>query len=708
MKKLAAYFKTLHLCFFLILSLHCMSQSTWTGNGDGINWTDAANWDMGVPAHVGDADIPAGLTATIPMGTTVDWTPSDLTGGGILINEGEIHFSGFFQKEVVGGTEIINNGRILIADGTLWINDGSVINNGTIEFTANSDNIQFSSGSEHDLTNNGLILKSGGVGVSAIEVDLTNKGTIQVDVGELRLLQSDTFQTGTNLIAATGAKIIFDNDRHLFDGSIVGQGDGEILMETDIEVTSTAVVDVEGNGMICKACNFVGGGTIEFSDALRFQISFNNFILENTTVYINDTAYFESGLLFIDNGTLENHGVITFPGDGADLTSNAGALKSDFYNYGTVVKSGGSGSTVINVKTVHRGIMRVDSGTLRFNGSFSDFDSTLESIFEGSGEFELTGGTQALGGTISPGGPGTVGTLTWTGPLVRMHLNADIGSSTADYLIFTSPLAAITHFRSLSINMLDKSPGAKLVSNANFGGDESGGCVGDLMMLNKRFPPELGIWNDTAYLFDPKFTALDIDGSVPHEFRVINVGQIPVEDVYTITDLENSDQLGQYGTISQAANSGDTIRVDPSLNGSVIRPGFIVNQTLLCSGGNRVPAEVELPLTYYADPLQNLTIKDTLNPFTFPPASHIETLPSYTDGIVTYDGFDLLIQGEVNFEVTYKMLRLFNYDMVYRNGTISLDPTSGLDGIIVGETIPFQSPPPTGSITLGPGTVIDP
>lgn len=78
-----------------------LSQSTWTGAGDGVNWSNPANWDSGIPAQIGDANIPLGMTATIDAAETIDWTIGDLTGGGTLINEGKINLN-------TGGNKIFN------------------------------------------------------------------------------------------------------------------------------------------------------------------------------------------------------------------------------------------------------------------------------------------------------------------------------------------------------------------------------------------------------------------------------------------------------------------------------------------------------------------------------------------------------------------------------------------------------------------------
>jgi hypothetical protein len=44
------------------------SSNTWNGNGDGINWSDAANWSDGmVPLTCQDVIIPAGFQVIVPI-----------------------------------------------------------------------------------------------------------------------------------------------------------------------------------------------------------------------------------------------------------------------------------------------------------------------------------------------------------------------------------------------------------------------------------------------------------------------------------------------------------------------------------------------------------------------------------------------------------------------------------------------------------------
>ena len=188
-----------------ILPNALQGQSIWTGSGDGVNWTDPDNWSTGVPDQIGNAEIPNGMTAVIALGNTVTWTTGNLTGGGILLNRGVIELNTPFNKTINENATINNEHIIDINDGDLFLGDGTLTNNGTINFTGDNDDIRISTGSTHDLINNGTIAKIGGSSISLINVEFINSGTIHAVSGELRLQGESLYKNDTELLSDQGA-----------------------------------------------------------------------------------------------------------------------------------------------------------------------------------------------------------------------------------------------------------------------------------------------------------------------------------------------------------------------------------------------------------------------------------------------------------------------------------------------------------------------
>ena len=113
---------------------------TWTGQGDGTNWSDPANWsDDLVPTQQDNVTIPAGFN-TIQIGPgiyTVDFltanSPVEVTSGTLLLigqstfNAGLTIDSGATVQLVADPTVLVVTGLSIAAGGTLDLADNSMI-----------------------------------------------------------------------------------------------------------------------------------------------------------------------------------------------------------------------------------------------------------------------------------------------------------------------------------------------------------------------------------------------------------------------------------------------------------------------------------------------------------------------------------------------------------------------------------------------------
>lgn len=225
--------------FFTILCASFLSLQaqtiTWTGIGDGINWSDSNNWDLLVQPTTGhDVIIPDGNTVTIRDGDTVriksiivqgntaltindfisfddpslfeenvvvNWHFGSLFGGvltggsyscvGTLTNRGTININlpvFTFYPPQLSCVTLNNEGTINLIQGGLAMVFNSVLNNevnGTINFQSENTVISPFIDGIGTINNYGIIRKEIESGVSVLSVNLNNMGKIEVLTGEL-------------------------------------------------------------------------------------------------------------------------------------------------------------------------------------------------------------------------------------------------------------------------------------------------------------------------------------------------------------------------------------------------------------------------------------------------------------------------------------------------------------------------------------------
>ncbi len=144
-----------------------------------------------------------------------------------------------------------------------------------------------------------------------------------------------------------------------------------------------------------------------------------------------------------------NQAGATFDTDfNGNFAFNQGGVRTQFNNAGTFTKSGGTGTTTFSTALNNSGTVNVDSGTLAFNGGYTqtagvlsldggDVSSTSVLAIQGGqiiGDGTLFADVNNTGGTISPGF--SAGQLTVDGDL-------DLGSG-SDWFMEIGGLAQST------------------------------------------------------------------------------------------------------------------------------------------------------------------------------------------------------------------------------------------------------------------------
>jgi len=382
-----------------------IGQSTWNANGDGISWSDANNWNNGVPDQVGNAAIPSGDTVTVGSDIMIDWTSGDLSGGGTLINLGTINVQTAGTKLIVQNSVLHNKGNINHHDGSFFLNNGTVLNEGQYTFKADNDNITFASGTLHDFINNGILTKDGGNAVTNINAVLRNSGTIEVKTGTLKLANDGLYSTGSQFVILNSAILDFSSGKPVLEGQITGNSDGLIDMGSFFVVPNSASIDIGGNGISCTTCHFQGGGEVTFLDKLILNAS-NKVISDSTTVIIQDSLIHDDGALFLNDGTLINNGTYILTNDNDNISQTSGTIHN-FINNGSLIKDGGSATTTIMADLQNSGAVIVRTGTLKMDND-GLYATGSEFIVLNGGVLDFATGSPSLDGFITGNSQGLI------------------------------------------------------------------------------------------------------------------------------------------------------------------------------------------------------------------------------------------------------------------------------------------------------------
>ena len=298
---------------FLLFTMLCASflaleaqTITWTGAGDGTNWSDSNNWDLlHVPTDGNDVIIPDGSVVTIRDGDNVriksinvqgntvltindwinfkepslfeenvivNWHFGSLFGGilsdgsydciGTLTNKGtifiDLHTSTFFPPQLLCVT-LNNEGIINLIEGGLAIVGSGILNNeanGIINFQSENTVIAPFIDGIGILNNYGIIRKEIESGVSVLSVNLYNMGKIEVLTGELDFNSSsdsysnDFFNTYEGTIGGTGAINLSQLNNFTNSGTFSpGASSGTLMFIGDFTSSDTSKLEVEIEGL---------------------------------------------------------------------------------------------------------------------------------------------------------------------------------------------------------------------------------------------------------------------------------------------------------------------------------------------------------------------------------------------------------------------------------------------------------------------------
>jgi T5SS/PEP-CTERM-associated repeat protein len=463
LKFASVYFPTtilLPIIAFLIFEGSLHAQSTWTGDGDGVNWDDPDNWSpSGVPTAASDAIFDGGpYTINVSSAAvadelqTMEGTNVTLTGGNTLtlsgnttLRGGELTIDG---STITGGvglvafgagtTSVVNvqgtgsqwNSSALVAghtgNGTINVTDGGVVSNGNgfISLQSGSTGAVNIDGAGSQWINSGnlemavrgdatLNISNGGF-VSSNDLIVSEQPQTN---GVLRITSGGSLSTVTSTIArftsSTGS-VLVDGVGSRWDNSssiLVGGGgtgslniaNGGVVSSSSLRISErdeTGIVEVRGSGSRLDLTSLISIG----SNSGHAELN----VLDGGVVTNGDE---EVGIdvRIGSSGT----GVVNVSGQGSRWENSTNAEIGALDGIGTFNISNGG---VISNASGELGVWEDSVGTVNVDGVGSRWENSfsIEVGSRGQGTMNITNG-----GVVSSSN-GSIGALTGSTGIVTV------------------------------------------------------------------------------------------------------------------------------------------------------------------------------------------------------------------------------------------------------------------------------------------------
>jgi autotransporter-associated beta strand protein len=356
------------------------ADSTWDGDTS-TAWSDAGNWNPGVPANADRAIFPAALTPYLPtldVNDTVQSLRFEKTDGGWTLG-GSGNLLTIDPDNTVGAPlEDIAIEDLATTNGTTTIdtdinptgfgpyiinlNGGTLWGNGTITPNANQW-----------LTVNGGTASFARVGTSG-GGRLSVNGTGRL---ELRGAQDGTVESDREVSHSGGLRLILGHKDAMGGGPY--QPIGSSVLEATLDLTDANALT---NGVIFRAQfapaahGFAGAYSITFTGALTPPSS-------GASVYIESSM--DAGKKVMFTGDLDlNQRDYYCQGDG-DIEFSGSLFGTGSRN--DIVRSTGDGTLVLSGENTYSGDTRITDGTLQLTGSVL---KSSDLIISGDGVLDLS------------------------------------------------------------------------------------------------------------------------------------------------------------------------------------------------------------------------------------------------------------------------------------------------------------------------------
>jgi len=360
-----------------------------------------------------------GCSNQITVSGLMTWSGGTIIGHGTLSANGGLTISNSTGKYLCA--TLVNGGAGSWSGIQVYCYGTALFSNApaaTFDFTADGNSFYLWSGGPA-LANAGSLRKTAGSGTTTVSVSCTNIGSIQVNSGTLSFSGGGVATSTGSYAVASGATLDLSGGTQAFNpgSSVTGAGafsvSGGTLNECGTHNVATNLVsggvwDLNCGGPVGLGTLTVSGGTLGCSNAVNVS---GPMVWSGGTLSGNNPMSANAGLAIMNGSgaknlynTLVNGGAGSWSGVyincfSTALFSNAPAatfdLTADGYafmssggspclaNAGTLRKTAGSGTTIINVSCTNAGSIQVNSGTLSFSGG---------GVATGTGSFAVAAG----------------------------------------------------------------------------------------------------------------------------------------------------------------------------------------------------------------------------------------------------------------------------------------------------------------------------
>lgn len=394
----------------------------------------------------------------------LNWQRGTISGSAPLTIAGVLNLYGESSKTLDGRT-LNNSGNVNWADtGEFRLLNQAMLqnhNNGAFNITGNAK-LAFVTPGGGVLLNSGTILKSASQGLTTFDVDVENSGTVSLASGTLQLGRGSLTETGSFVIAAdailrcsvgshvfgsgaavSGAgSISFSSGNSTFSGiysltGSLGLSGGTLTMNSNISPNqldiSGGILTGAGNLTVNTLFNWSGGkisgsGNLLLNGSAQISGGSAKQLEGRGLVNAGSAEWSGAGNILLQNGAtlLNQPGAVLDIRTDALIDSAAGGGGS-FNNLGSILKTAGSGTAIIDVPFAHQGALNVSSGSVRFtrNSSHTGSIHTAPTC-----EVQFSMGSHLFDGAFL-GGSGTVRFSSVPASINGAGLTVDSGASLA-------------------------------------------------------------------------------------------------------------------------------------------------------------------------------------------------------------------------------------------------------------------------------------
>lgn len=358
-----------------------------------------------------------------------------ITGSGSFTVNGVFDLSSSSSKNIDGRTITIAGSMYRTGTGLVELSNDAMISiqNGAVFDIQSDGTLDYLEPLGGSMTNAGTVVKSAGAGLATIDLPLSNTGAITVNSGTL-LLTRGSAHTNTTLTVAAGRLLNFNGGAHSLDnittagsGTVQFSGDSvkvvgaglTVIAATNLAI-SGGVVDGGGNIIANGALNWSGGiitgsGALTANAALNITGSATKTLKGRTLTNTLAAAWSGTGNINFENSAV----IMNLPGASFNIQTDAdmntiAPLGGEFNNAGTLSKSAGASTTVMQTSFTNTGLVNVNTGKLQLEGNSSQ-TGAIFTIASGA-TFEVKQGTHMFQDIILNGN----GTLLLNEPIITL------------------------------------------------------------------------------------------------------------------------------------------------------------------------------------------------------------------------------------------------------------------------------------------------